>query len=103
MKPVGWCVIVTVCCISYHIVTGANLRHQPDESDAQSIMGYIAEKVETQYRQARDVSEEDDDDRESRQVQQQPLFPRLSMQYHNYTRYVLRSYHLRWLITMFAA
>jgi len=85
MKPVGWCVIVTVCCISYHIVTGANLRHQPDESDAQSIMGYIAEKVEIQYRQARDVSEEDDDDRESRQVQQQPLFPRLSMQYHNYT------------------
>ena len=53
-------------------------------------MGYIAEKVERQYRVGRDLAEvEGEDDRASRQVPQQPVFPRLSMQYHNYTRWVL--------------
>ena len=64
----------------------------PDEERAQNIMGYIAEKVERQYRVGRDLAEvEGEDDRASRQVPQQPVFPRLSMQYHNYTRWVAPS------------
>lgn len=83
MRPLGL-VIVSVVCWSG--VRGA--PSSQDDETAQNIMGYIAEKVERQYyRQGRDLSEEDlEDDRRSRQVQsQQPLFPRLSMQYHNYT------------------
>ena len=71
--------ILYIFAVNY--VRGANIPS--DEERAQNIMGYIAEKVSDNYRVTRDVGEDSLEDRESRQ---QPLFPRLSWQYHNYTR-----------------
>lgn len=63
MKPFGanLSVIVTIFLYTINTVSGANI---PDE----------------------DYEEEPASSRDARQ-RQQPVFPKLSMQYHNYTRY----------------
>lgn len=90
MKAGGWYTSAFITTFLYFYIYAVNYVRGaeilPDEIKAQNIMGYIAEKVENNYRVRRDLDDLSDDERDARQVPQQPLFPRLSWQYHNYTR-----------------
>jgi hypothetical protein len=93
MKPGGWylCVFVTTFIYFYiyavNYVRGAKLSSKletPEFHPPQSKTGFVKRAVQHLYRQGRDAEE-------ARQGSlgpgvQQPVFPRLSMQYHNYTR-----------------
>ena len=91
MKPGGWYMTSFVTTFLYFYIYAVNYVRGAgipvNQEEAQNIMGYIAEKVDTSYRESRAIMDDSETgDRLSRQVQQ-PVFPRLSMQYHNYTRY----------------
>ena len=98
MKAGSWylCVFVTTFIYFYiyavNYVRGASVPSKletPQFHPPKSKSGYIKEAVQHLYREGRSV---DGEEREARQGAlgpgvQQPVFPRLSMRYHNYTRY----------------
>ena len=100
MKAGSWylCVFVTTFIYFYiyavNYVRGARLNpsrlETPDFHPPLNKNSYIKETVKSLYRQGRDVESQE---REARQST--PVFPRLSMQYHNYTRY----YHFHSVLT----
>ena len=96
MKCGSWylCVFVTTFIYFYiyavNYVRGASVSSNlhPEFHPPKTIHGYLTESVDHLYRQARQL---DGEQRDARQGSlgpgvQQPVFPRLSMQYHNYTR-----------------
>ena len=97
MQAGSWylCVFVTTFIYFYiyavNYVRGATLTSKletPEFHPPKSKNGYIQEAVKHLYREGREA---EGGQREARQGSlgpgvQQPVFPRLSMQYHNYTR-----------------
>ena len=97
MKPGGWylCVFVTTFLYFYiyavNYVRGATVSSKletPEFHPPQSKSGYVRRAVQHLYRQGRDAEGEHRDARQGSLGHglQQPVFPRLPMQYHNYTR-----------------
>ena len=89
MKPGGWYLIVFVTTFLYfyiyavNYVRGAQVPRHPDELKTHYLEGEVKQHLD---RIVREAVEDVDIERSARQDIQQPLFPRLSMQYHNYTR-----------------
>ena len=96
MKYGSWYLCVFVTTFLYFYIYAVNYvrggavpsKFQPEFHPPKSKNGYFKETVDYLHRQARQA---DGEERESRQGSlgpgvQQPVFPRLSMKYHNYTR-----------------
>ena len=86
MKAGSWYLVVFVATFLYfyiyavNYVRGAVVPLHPDEEAelGAGLAGYLEQSVQELYRQGRQGS--------LGPGVQQPVFPRLSMQYHNYTR-----------------
>ena len=92
MKPGGWYLIVFVTTFIYfyiyavNYVRGANVPPHPDQLKTHQLESEAQQHLDRIVRQIEESAESDGGARSARQDTQQPLFPRLSMQYHNYTR-----------------
>ena len=86
MKPGGWYLIVFVTTFLYfyiyavNYVRGAEVPRHPEELKTHYLEGEVKEHLDKILRDNVETR------RTARQDVQQPLFPKLSMQYHNYTR-----------------
>jgi len=85
MKPGGWYLIVFVTTFLYfyiyavNYVRGAEVPRHPEELKTHYLEGEVKEHLDKILRDNVETR------RTARQDVQQPLFPKLSMQYHNYT------------------
>ena len=92
MKPGGWYLIVFVTTFIYfyiyavNYVRGAKVPRHPEELKTHYLESEAQEHLDRIVRQIEEDKENEDSPRTARQGVEQPLFPRLSMQYHNYTR-----------------
>jgi len=109
MKYGSWYLCVFVTTFLYFYIYAVNYvrggavpsKFQPEFHPPKSKNGYFKETVDYLHRQARQA---DGEERESRQGSlgpgvQQPVFPRLSMKYHNYTSMTT---YLRHVSTIYA-
>lgn len=101
MKTGSWYLMVFVLTFLYfyiyavNYVRGANVPQEPEQSSPLhplAIEGYVTQEVQKLYRSGRQAVE-------GRVEVQAPLFPRLSMQYHNYTSMTT---YLRHVSTIYA-
>ena len=92
MKPGGWYLIVFVTTFIYfyiyavNYVRGAKVPPHPDELKTHYLEAEAQEHLDRIVREVSENARNEDIQISARQGVQQPLFPRLSMQYHNYTR-----------------